>query len=56
LPRDRWRAWNSAPAYDGDGGFSGYRSEFTYSRRIGQYWLGGFVRWPGYSTKTSHHA
>lgn len=33
------------PAYDADSGFSGYRSEFTYSRRFGDYWLGGFLRY-----------
>ena len=33
------------PAYDADGGFSGFRAEFTYSRRIGRYWLGGFLRY-----------
>jgi len=33
------------PAYNADGGFSGYRTEFTYSRRIGGYWLGGFLRY-----------
>ena len=33
------------PAYDADGGFSGYRGEFTYSKRIGDYWLGGFLRY-----------
>jgi outer membrane protein len=33
------------PAFDPDGGFSGIRTEFTYSRRIGRYWLGGFLRY-----------
>ena len=33
------------PAYDADGGYSGLRSEFTWSRRIGEYWVGGFVRY-----------
>lgn len=33
------------PAYDAAGGFSGLRTEFTYSRRIGGYWLGGFIRY-----------
>ncbi len=34
------------PAYDADGGFSGWRSEFTWSKRFGnQYWFGGFVRY-----------
>jgi outer membrane scaffolding protein for murein synthesis (MipA/OmpV family) len=33
------------PAYDADAGFSGYRAEFTYSKRLGDYWLGGFIRY-----------
>lgn len=33
------------PAYQAEGGFSGYRTEFSYSRRIGRYWLGGFLRY-----------
>ena len=33
------------PEFSTDGGFSGYRTEFTYSRRIGGYWLGGFLRY-----------
>ncbi len=33
------------PAYDADGGYSGMRSEFTYSKGIGDYRLGGFVRY-----------
>ena len=33
------------PAFEADGGFSGARAEFTYSRRIGGYWLGGFLRY-----------
>jgi outer membrane scaffolding protein for murein synthesis (MipA/OmpV family) len=33
------------PAYEADGGYSGLRSEFTYSKRIGRYWLGGFIRY-----------
>lgn len=32
------------PAFDADSGFSGLRTEFTFSRRIGAYWLGGFIR------------
>ena len=39
----------SRPAYEAEGGFSGYRSEFTYSRRIGIYWLGGFIRYDNLS-------
>jgi len=38
-------ATSERPAYSADGGFSGYRSEFTFSKRIGRYWLGGFVRY-----------
>ncbi len=30
--------------YQADSGYSGWRSDFTYSRRIGSLWLGGFVR------------
>lgn len=33
------------PAYDADGGFSGLRAEFTWSRRIREYWIGGFLRY-----------
>ena len=33
------------PLYTAEGGFSGFRTEFTYSRRIGEYWLGGFLRY-----------
>lgn len=32
-------------AYSADGGFSGFRGEFTFSKRIGRHWLGGFVRY-----------
>ena len=38
-------ATSSRPAYDADSGYSGYRGEFTYSKRIGNYWLGGFFRY-----------
>lgn len=33
------------PAYDAHGGFSGIRSDFTYSKRLGDYWIRGFVRY-----------
>ncbi len=33
------------PAYDADAGFSGLRGEFTWSRRIDEYWVGGFLRY-----------
>ena len=38
-------ATSSRSAYDADSGFSGMRSEFTYSKRFGRLWLGGFVRY-----------
>lgn len=31
----------SRPAYDAQGGYSGFRGEFTFSKRIGTFWLGG---------------
>lgn len=31
-------------AYDAPQGYSSFRTDFTYSRRIGEYWLGGFFR------------
>lgn len=37
------------PAYDADGGFSGVRGSFTYSKRFGEFWLGGFVRYDSLS-------
>ncbi len=33
------------PAYKADGGYSGFRGTFSYSKRYGQFWLGGFVRY-----------
>lgn len=33
------------PAFTAQDGFSGYRVDFTYSRRIDKYWFGGFVRY-----------
>jgi outer membrane protein len=42
---DNADATSSRPAYKADGGFSGTRTEFTYSKRIGSYWLGGFIRY-----------
>jgi outer membrane protein len=33
------------PAYNARGGFSGIRSDFTYGRRFGDYWVGGFIRY-----------
>ncbi len=32
------------PAFTTGEGYSGFRTDFTYSRRIGKYWLGGFIR------------
>ncbi len=37
------------PAYDANAGFSGIRGSFSYSRRYGQLWLGGFVRYDSLS-------
>ena len=37
------------PAFTAQDGFSGYRIDFTYSRRMGQYWFGGFVRYDNIS-------
>lgn len=42
---DNTEATSARPAYDADGGYSGLRSEFAYSKRIGMYWLGGFIRY-----------
>ena len=42
---DESEATATRKAYDADGGYSGMRSEFTYSKRIGSYQLGGFVRY-----------
>ncbi len=33
------------PVYDADGGYSGFRATFSYSKRFGQLWLGGFIRY-----------
>lgn len=33
------------PFYEADGGYSGLRSEFTWSKRFGEYWFGGFLRY-----------
>jgi outer membrane scaffolding protein for murein synthesis (MipA/OmpV family) len=33
------------PFFDADSGYSGFRSNFTYSRRFGKAWLGGFLRY-----------
>ena len=42
---DSTDATSTRPAYEADGGYSGFRSEFAYSKRIGKYWLGGFIRY-----------
>lgn len=39
----------SRPAYDAGSGYSGVRGTFSYSRRYGQLWLGGFVRYDSLS-------
>jgi outer membrane protein len=33
------------PAYEAGGGFSGIRVEYSYSRRFGKFWIGGFIRY-----------
>lgn len=33
------------PVFSAEGGYSGLRSEFTWSRRYGEYWFGGFLRY-----------
>ncbi len=33
------------PAFQSRAGYSGLRADFTYSKRFGEYWLGGFVRY-----------
>ena len=38
-------ATTNRPAYDAKGGFSGIRSDFTYGKRFGDYWIGGFIRY-----------
>ncbi|MFT5226059.1 MAG: outer membrane protein [Polaribacter sp.] len=30
--------------YNAKGGFSGIRSDFTYTKRFGDFWIGGFIR------------
>ena len=42
---DSDEATSSRPAYEAGGGYSGFRSEFTYSKRIGQFWIGGLIRY-----------
>ncbi len=37
------------PAYDAEKGFSGWRLDFTFSRRLDGYWFGGFVRYDNLS-------
>lgn len=35
----------SRPAYDASGGYSGFRGDFSYSKRFGSFWFGGFIRY-----------
>ncbi len=37
------------PAYNASAGFSGVRGTFSYSKRFGEFWLGGFVRYDSLS-------
>ena len=32
-------------AYDAEAGYSGWRTDFSYSKRFNQFWLGGFFRY-----------
>ncbi|MFT7556479.1 MAG: outer membrane protein [Planctomycetota bacterium] len=41
---DADQALPSRPAFDADGGYSGLRTEFSFSRHFGKIWLGGFLR------------
>ena len=38
-------ASGARPAYDAPGGYAGWRATAAFSRRIGDVWLGGFVRY-----------
>lgn len=42
---DPAEATPTRPAYDAQAGYSGWRTDFSYSRRIRQFWLGGFFRY-----------
>lgn len=44
------------PAFSAGDGFSGYRFDFTYSRRISKYWFGGFVRYDNLSDSEIEHS
>ncbi len=33
------------PQYDAPGGFAGWRATTAFSGRVGNFWLGGFLRW-----------
>jgi len=39
----------SRPAYNAGSGFSGVRGSFSYSKRFGEFWLGGFIRYDSLS-------
>ena len=39
------QATTSRSVFDAEAGFSGSRTEFSFSRRYGQLWFGGFVRY-----------
>ncbi|MFT5504803.1 MAG: outer membrane protein [Gammaproteobacteria bacterium] len=40
------------PQFETDGGFSGIRSEFTWSKRFKKFWIGGFVRYDSLASST----
>lgn len=33
------------PAFEADGGYSGFRTDLSYGQRLKQFWFGGFVRY-----------
>lgn len=36
---------STRPAYQADSGYSGFRTDFSFSRRIDTFWFGGFIRY-----------
>lgn len=46
---DSSEATLSRPSYQAKSGYSGLRTEFTYSKRLDSFWIGGFVRYDNLS-------
>ncbi|NNE63266.1 MAG: MipA/OmpV family protein [Gammaproteobacteria bacterium] len=42
-------AFTDRPAYQADGGYSGVRGTFSFSKRFGKLWSGGFIRYDSLS-------